>query len=108
MRIRIRIHTVPAKVFGWLGPGTSFRQTKWSPLDHCPALCLDKSSSFVVESIKIPCEAVGRCLNSKRFCILSAFRCFFVPGGRGVGGGGREGGSLVKTDEETAKSFLEL
>ncbi len=39
------------------------------------------------------------------FYVISVFLRFF---GRGGTRGGREEGTLVKTEEETAKSFLEL
>jgi hypothetical protein len=49
-------------------------------------------------------EAVGDRIPHVLLCII-CFSSFFVPG---AGGGGREGGTLVKTEDETAKSFLEL
>jgi hypothetical protein len=60
IQIRIRAHnTVPPKVFARSGSRYQFSSNKWPPFDHCPVLlCLDINSSFV-ESIKIPCEAVG-------------------------------------------------
>ncbi len=89
---------------GWV-PVPVFVKQNGPRLIIVPSWVLIKKNNSVVESIKIPCEAVRGCLNSTRFfmhyLLFVVFLCRAGPGGG-------QGVTLVKTEEETAKSFFEF